>query len=73
MQPYIEEVKKIGLGVIIAIVIFGLSTIIFNTTQSSLLAVIAFLVVLWTNEALPLAIVSLMPIVIFDLMKLSGV
>ncbi len=73
MQLYIEEVKKIGLGVIIAIVIFGLSTIIFNTTQSSLLAVIAFLVVLWTNEALPLAIVSLMPIVIFDLMKLSGV
>ena len=65
MQPYIEEVKKIGLGVFIAIVIFGLSMIVFNTTQSSLLAVIAFLVVLWTNEALPLAIVSLMPIVIF--------
>jgi sodium-dependent dicarboxylate transporter 2/3/5 len=30
-----------------------------------LLALIAFLVVLWTNEGLPLAVVSLMPIVLF--------
>jgi len=38
---------------------------VFNQTQSSLLGIIAFLVVLWTNEALPLAVVSLMPIVLF--------
>ncbi|MEO1954709.1 MAG: DASS family sodium-coupled anion symporter [Campylobacterales bacterium] len=38
---------------------------LFNTTQSSLLGIIAFLVVLWTNEGLPLAVVSLMPIILF--------
>ena len=72
MQPYIEEIKKIGLGVFIAIVIFGLSMIVFNTTQSSLLAVIAFLVVLWTNEALPLAVVSLLPIILFPAFGILG-
>jgi len=65
MVDYKDQVKKIGLGFLIGIVIFLLSTTIFNTTQASLLGLIAFLVTLWTNEGLPLAIVSLLPIVLF--------
>jgi len=61
----IDQLKKIGIGVIIGIVAFGISLSIFNVQQASLLGIIAFLVTLWTNEGLPLAVVSLLPIVLF--------
>lgn len=57
--------KKIGLAVVIALVAFFLGTQLFNTTQSILLGLIAFLVTLWTNEVIPLGVVSLMPIILF--------
>jgi len=60
-----EQLQKIGVGVFIGVVVFTLSLFAFNPTQSSLLGLIAFLVTLWTNEGLPLAVVSLMPIVLF--------
>ena len=65
MTEHIEQFKKIGLGVLIALIAFAISLSIFNLTQASLLALIAFLVTLWTNEGLPLAVVSLMPIILF--------
>ncbi len=65
MLQHIEEIKKIGFGLLIGFIVFLASFSIFDITQSSLLGIIAFLVVLWTNEALPLAVVSLMPIVLF--------
>ncbi|MDD3443438.1 MAG: SLC13 family permease, partial [Sulfurimonas denitrificans] len=57
--------KKIAVAILIAFIVFLLSFIPFNLTQAVLLGVIAFLVVLWTNEALPLGVVSLLPIVLF--------
>ena len=65
MSQYKEQFKKIGLGVLIGILVFAISLLLFNTTQASLLGLIAFLVVLWTNEGLPLAVVSLLPIILF--------
>ncbi|MCD6173186.1 MAG: SLC13/DASS family transporter [Sulfurimonas sp.] len=65
MKEYSQQIKKIGLGIIIGLLVFALSLSLFNTTQSSLLGLIAFLVTLWTNEGLPLAVVSLLPIVLF--------
>jgi len=59
------QLKKIGIGVLIGFVVFVLSLSLFNLTQASLLGLIAFLVTLWTNEGLPLAVVSLLPIVLF--------
>ena len=59
------QLKKILLGLLIALSVFALSLSIFNATQASLLGLIAFLVTLWTNEGLPLAVVSLLPIVLF--------
>lgn len=59
------QLQKIGIAFLIALGIFSVSLSVFNTTQASLLGLIALLVTLWTNEGLPLAVVSLMPIVLF--------
>ena len=59
------QVKKLFVGFGISLIIFGITFPFVNLTQASLLAIIALLVVFWTNEALPLAIVSLLPIVLF--------
>ena len=60
-----EQFTKIGVGLLIGLVVFALSLLIFNPTQASLLGIIALLVTLWTNESLPLAVVSLFPIILF--------
>ena len=65
MYKHKEQFQKIGLGILIGLLVFGLSLTIFNVTQASLLGLIAMLVTLWTNEGLPLAVVSLLPIVLF--------
>ncbi len=60
-----KQFKKIGFGLLIALIVFAFSLSVFNPTQASLLGIIAFLVTLWTNEGLPLAVVSLLPIILF--------
>ena len=65
MSEHREEFEKIGFSILIGLGAFALSLTIFNLTQASLLGLIAFLVTLWTNERLPLAVVSLLPIVLF--------
>jgi len=47
------------------LIAFALSLSVFDATQASLLGIIAFLVTLWTNEGLPLGVVSLLPIILF--------
>jgi len=59
------QYKKIGVALVIGLVVFFLSQFAFNHTQAALLGLIALFVVLWTNEGLPLAVVSLLPIVLF--------
>ncbi|MCK4875467.1 MAG: sodium:proton antiporter, partial [Sulfurimonas sp.] len=65
MSQYQEQFKKIGLGILIGALVFALSLTLFTTTQASLLGLIALLVALWTNEGLPLGVVSLLPIILF--------
>nr|WP_321265971.1 DASS family sodium-coupled anion symporter [uncultured Sulfurimonas sp.] len=60
-----EQFKKIAIAIAIGVFVFFISLILFNPIQSSLLGLIAFLVALWTNEGLPLAVVSLLPIILF--------
>ncbi len=60
-----EQFLKIGLAIMIGALVFALSMSIFTTTQASLLGLIALLVTLWTNEGLPLGVVSLLPIILF--------
>jgi sodium-dependent dicarboxylate transporter 2/3/5 len=65
MVEHKEQFEKIAVALLIGLVTFSLSLSIFNITQSSLLGIIALLVTLWTNEGLPLAVVSLLPIILF--------
>ena len=57
--------KNIFISIIIALGFYFLSSIFFNTQHSILIALIALFVVLWTNEALPIGVVSLLPIILF--------
>ncbi len=45
----------------------------FSQTHAQLIAIIALLVSLWTNEALPLGVVSLLPIILFPAFGILGV
>jgi len=60
-----QEYKKIGFAIFIGLLFFLLSLTVFTSIQATLVGLIAFLVVLWTNEGLSLAVVSLLPIVLF--------
>jgi sodium-dependent dicarboxylate transporter 2/3/5 len=72
MGEYKEQFKKIGIGFLVGLLVFALATNFFNQTQSTLLGVIAFLVTLWTNEGLPLGVVSLLPIILFPAFGFLG-
>ncbi len=63
-----EQVKKIALAVVLAAIAFGLMIMSFTPQQSGLIAAIVLMVTLWSNEGLPLAVVSLLPIVMFPAM-----
>ncbi len=63
-----EQIKKIALAVVLAAIAFGLMITSFTPQQSGLIAAIVLMVTLWSNEGLPLAVVSLLPIVMFPAM-----
>jgi len=65
MLEHKVEFKKIALAILIGLIAFVIALSMFNTTQATLLGLIATLVTLWTNEALPLGVVSLLPILLF--------
>ncbi|WP_297432027.1 SLC13 family permease, partial [Sulfurimonas sp.] len=60
-----NQLLKIAFSIIVGVIIYALGRTAFSNTQSELLGIIALLVILWTNEALPLGVVSLLPIVLF--------
>lgn len=57
--------KKITIALLIGIGSFLIAALAFTTKEATLVGLIAFLVTLWTNEGLPLGVVSLLPIVLF--------
>ncbi len=59
------QTKKSVVALILAVISFAGMIIFFTMQQSLLVASIVLMVTLWTNEGLPLAVVSLLPIVIF--------
>jgi sodium-dependent dicarboxylate transporter 2/3/5 len=65
-------IKKIFVAILAGIVFFFIASLIFTHTQSLLLGAIACLVVLWTNEGLPLGVVSLLPIILFPALDILG-
>jgi len=57
--------KNIVFTIFLSIALFFILSFEFNTQHSILLSIIFFLVVLWSNEAIPLGVVSLLPILLF--------
>ena len=57
--------KKLLIALIFSVAAYFLASMAFNPTHATLLALIVLLVVLWTNEALPVGVVSLLPIILF--------
>jgi len=70
LTQHLVQIKKIAMALLVGLVIFFVATTVFNTTQSSLLGVIALLVTLWTNEGLALGVVSLLPILLFPALEI---
>ncbi|WP_187648173.1 SLC13 family permease [Nitrosophilus labii] len=57
--------RKLLIAMGISLLLFVLSSYVFEPLQARLIGVVAFLVVLWSNEGLPLGIVSLFPLILF--------
>lgn len=59
--------KGIVVACFIGLAFFALSLLSFTLQHAILIGLVAFLVTLWTNEAIPLGAVSIMPIILFPL------
>ena len=59
--------KGIITAIIIGVGFFALGLLGFSLQHATLIGLVAFLVTLWTNEALPLGAVSLLPILLFPI------
>lgn len=57
--------KKIFFAVLLGVIGFLFASLSFSTQHATLIGLIVFLVTLWTNEGLPLGVVSLLPIILF--------
>jgi len=60
-----SQYTKLALALFLGLAFYTLALLLFTQTQSLLIGTIAFLVTLWTNEGLPLGVVSLLPIILF--------
>ena len=59
------QTKKIIIAFLCASIAYVLMVFSFTPQQSSMVALVVLMVALWTNEGLPLAVVSLFPILLF--------
>ena len=60
-----KEAKNILIALVFGAIAFGLMMLYFTLAQSFMVAIVVLMVTLWTNEGLSLAVVSLLPIVLF--------
>lgn len=64
--------QKIVMAIIVGLLGFYLASFLFLTKEALLLGIIACMVVLWTNEGLPIGVVSLLPIILFPSFDILG-
>lgn len=57
--------NKILFSILFGVMAFFIGTFYFNVQHSILIGILVLLVALWTNEGLPLGVVSLLPIILF--------
>lgn len=59
--------RGIAIAIIIGTIFFVLAFFWFSLQHATLIGLVAFLVTLWTNEAMPLGAVSILPIILFPI------
>ncbi|MEA3289481.1 MAG: SLC13 family permease, partial [Campylobacterota bacterium] len=64
--------KNILISLVLALMGYFGAGIVFDEIQARLIGAVVFLVALWTNEALPLGAVSLLPIILFPSLEILG-
>jgi sodium-dependent dicarboxylate transporter 2/3/5 len=64
--------KNILISIVIALLGYFGAGYIFDEIQARLIGVVIFLVAMWTNEVLPLGVVSLFPIILFPAFDILG-
>ncbi len=57
--------KKLLIGLVVALIVYALGSLAFSPLQARLLAVVSMLVYYWSSEALPLGVVSMLPLILF--------
>jgi len=60
-------VRGIAIAIILGLLFFALALFSFSMQHATLIGLVAFLVTLWTNEAMPLGAVSILPILLFPI------
>lgn len=58
-------IKRITIAVFAAVSVFAATAAVFSWVQAALLGIITLMVTLWSNDGLPLAVVSLLPVILF--------
>ena len=60
-----SNITKIVVALVLAVVGYFSAGLVFDEIQARLIGVVVFLVAVWTNEAFPLGVASLFPIILF--------
>ncbi|MBT3882840.1 MAG: SLC13/DASS family transporter [Campylobacteraceae bacterium] len=60
------------LSFLLSFITFFIANLGFNIQHSLLISIVVFLVTLWTNEGLPLGVVSLLPILLFPIFDIAS-
>jgi sodium-dependent dicarboxylate transporter 2/3/5 len=60
-----EQTNKMLFALFLGLSSFAVMAVFFTLQQSLMVGIIVLMVTLWTNEGLPLAVVSLLPIILF--------
>lgn len=69
-MSFITAYKPILLAIVLGFVGYGLALLGFKPIHATMIGLLVFLVTLWTNEGLPVGVVSLLPLVLFPALGL---
>ncbi len=63
--------RGLAIAITSGLILFGILSQLLTMQQAALMGLITCMVILWTNEALPLGVVSLLPIVLFPMFDIA--